>query len=600
MPKFLCIKGILFFSFWQSIAISILTNTGAISQSAFRHFRLPHIPDTFTVGPYTDPEHIALAITDFLICFEMPFFAVAHSFAFSHTDYIDDNLQFAARMPVWYAIRDAFGYVDIYEDTRATLHGGVSYRKYEPVEGGMHQGYGRDRRIRAGLRYTKGGQQKYWLPMPEEDTQPTTGPISAVRNYIQEHHVEDEGYAPLLAEQEEDVFSEEPASPKTRQPGPDAPIVATVGDTHPFTAPYVETPDAELQELAFHRPDEEEEESYAESKKLLFGDYNYPCIDVSSERAKRTMWDEEERILSDRRAAAFSPIRTAEGIAGTPAAMMAAQRKSKGYGTAGTTQRGGNVSSDGSVKGKTRFWGEVGETDPSRERTEDRPMRFNENSAVIDMAPDAPKPDLQVDGVQLGLTNKGRVVPKRQTSRKGDDGRYLSPSNHRPVPKASSSTSSSLSRSPSSPTGPRPDAVDLVVEDPKAEQDEMAKERRKGEPAVRQTGQRKVFKAAYAIEDDEGDDKEVQVTREIEEGVEDPRRGPSPEIDRTNIKVKDSSRGVQETQFGGNASQTEVQITRAATPPPHAIVEWDSTPYRSPPLAHSPALDGNLEDNPWA
>jgi hypothetical protein len=60
--KFLCVKGILFFSFWQSIAVSFLVAVHAIKK----------------VGPYTDAEHMSLALVDSLICFEMPLFAIAH------------------------------------------------------------------------------------------------------------------------------------------------------------------------------------------------------------------------------------------------------------------------------------------------------------------------------------------------------------------------------------------------------------------------------------------------------------------------------------------------------------------------------------------
>lgn len=33
MPKFLCVKGILFFSFWQAITISALVAAGVIKRS---------------------------------------------------------------------------------------------------------------------------------------------------------------------------------------------------------------------------------------------------------------------------------------------------------------------------------------------------------------------------------------------------------------------------------------------------------------------------------------------------------------------------------------------------------------------------------------
>ncbi|KAH9973661.1 organic solute transporter Ostalpha-domain-containing protein [Lactifluus volemus] len=151
MPKFLCVKGILFFSFWQATGVSLLASVGAIKQ----------------LGPYTDKEHISLGLTDSLICLEMPIFAIAHLVAFSHRDYIDKKLAYVGRMPVRYAFRDAFGFKDVLWDARATLNGqGMDYREFEPSEGHMHQGLGRERRIRAGLRYSRGGQTKYWLPQP--------------------------------------------------------------------------------------------------------------------------------------------------------------------------------------------------------------------------------------------------------------------------------------------------------------------------------------------------------------------------------------------------------------------------------------------------
>lgn len=560
------------------------------------------------VGPYKDAEHISLAITDSLVCFEMPFFAIAHTFAFSVIDYIDPKTQYAARMPMWYAIRDAFGFVDVLEDSRATLKGGVSYRKYEPVEGGMHQGYGRDRRIRAGLRYAKGGQQKYWLPMPEENTEPSSGPITAVRNYLEERRVGDKGYAPLLEDQEEEVYHEDvPRTPLVGTPTANVPASSAL-HPNPFSAPHIDEPDKDFEDVEFHAPDEEEEELYDESKKLLFGDYNFPVIDVSSEAARRSMWDEEERILTDQRAAAFSPIRMPDGtIATSPSALLAAQRGGlNGYGAAGQTKGPGRGADP--KKGKGRFYALAGEDlDPTRPPA-DTTVRFDESGAVIDMSPEARQaPELNLDGVRLSLAHKkgearptnpprksSAKKPSVKTSNSGEGSGFLTPANSRPSPNERSPSTSSF-HSGKSDRQVRSDAVDLVVEDRKAEQEEMARERRKGEPAVRLTGQRKVYKAAYAIEDEVepavDKDADVIVEREIERGVEDPRRGGRPEVDRTKVQVRGGS---QTEQDRGADAVTDLQITRAATPPPHAIVEWET--HRPP----APDYNMRIDDNPWA
>jgi len=252
MPKFLCVKGILFFSFWQATGVSLLVSLGAIKK----------------LGPYTDKEHISLGLTDTLICLEMPFFAIAHLAAFSHRDYIDNKLAYVGRMPMRHAFRDAFGFKDVFEDARATLDGqGMDYREFEPSEGHMHQGLGRERRIRAGLRYSRGGQGKYWLPQAS-----SSNPI--------EDTFEDSVHAPLLAENTVSVHQ----------------VTGTADEEVTF-------------DLTFGSLDPEDEELFTSSRQYLFGDYNYPCIDASSEAARVEMWNEEERILSNERSAWFADYR---------------------------------------------------------------------------------------------------------------------------------------------------------------------------------------------------------------------------------------------------------------------------------------------------
>ena len=154
MPKFLCIKLIIFASYWQGFFLSILQWLGAIPND---------------VQGYT-ADNLAAAIQDALICFEMPIFAIAHWYAFSWHDYADVTIS-AARMPVKYAVRDAFGGRDLIEDTKETF-GGTHY-EYRVFDSGdnvlAHEESGsRVARMMEGMRYERGGKGKYWIPKPGE------------------------------------------------------------------------------------------------------------------------------------------------------------------------------------------------------------------------------------------------------------------------------------------------------------------------------------------------------------------------------------------------------------------------------------------------
>ncbi|KAG2030760.1 organic solute transporter Ostalpha-domain-containing protein [Suillus americanus] len=276
VPKFLCVKGILFFSFWQSIAVSTLVAANVISK----------------LGPYTDSEHISLGLTDTLICVEMPFFAIAHMYAFSYRDFVKSSPSakvHVARMRIGYAVRDAFGLKDLAEDTKATLRGeGINYRAFEPSEGGMHVGAARERRIRAGLRYSAGGKRKYWLP---EVTGLGDGNAEGDRRgwFSQVTGNDGDAAAPLLAEHAENVVHSAPdmqyqeQRQTIRMPGDDV---------------YVEDDD----EYALHFNDDlatADDSLYEHAKNYVFGDYAYPVVDVSSEEARYAMWAAEERIVRE-------------------------------------------------------------------------------------------------------------------------------------------------------------------------------------------------------------------------------------------------------------------------------------------------------------
>ncbi|KAF8125410.1 DUF300 domain-containing protein [Boletus edulis] len=293
VPKFLCVKGILFFSFWQSIGVSFLVAVGVITR----------------LGPYTDSEHISLALTDTLICIEMPFFAAAHMYAFSYLDFTKPPASaaggvpiYVARMTLVYALRDALGLKDLVEDTRATLRGeGINYRAFEPSEGGMHIGAARDHRIRAGLRYAAGGKRKYWLP--------------DVRGL----HNDGDVTAPLFAADAEDVVH-------------DAPDMQHQRGGARILGHDVDLEDADEYALTFSDalagPDGTDEQLYEDAKKYVFGDYLYPVVDVSSEDARRAMWDEEERVVREITSGGFGRY---EGTPSSYGATQNGKRQARPY-----------------------------------------------------------------------------------------------------------------------------------------------------------------------------------------------------------------------------------------------------------------------------
>ncbi|KAI1818004.1 DUF300-domain-containing protein [Poronia punctata] len=226
VPKFLCIKLIIFASYWQGFLLSILVWLGAI-------------PDD--VPEYT-PDNLAAAIQDALICIEMPAFALAHWYAFSWHDYADNTVS-AARMPVKYAMRDAFGVVDLIEDSKETFRGDkYSYRVFDSSGKVIahEDSSSRFARLKDGMRYKRGGEAKYWIPKPGE----VRGEMSA--------------NTPLLG-------SDGGPSGTNRSP-----------------AKYTEgaVPETFL--------DDDDENLYRKARELEFGDWNYPVI--TANEPSRDQW----------------------------------------------------------------------------------------------------------------------------------------------------------------------------------------------------------------------------------------------------------------------------------------------------------------------
>ncbi|USW52925.1 Putative organic solute transporter subunit alpha/Transmembrane protein [Septoria linicola] len=227
MPKFLCIKGIIFASWWQGFFLSILVALGVI----------PSVGESYTA------DNLAAAIQDALICFEMPFFALAQWWAFSWKDYADQTIS-DARMPIRYALRDAFGPRDLIEDFKETFSGKkYDYRNFDANDNVMahEESSSREARMREGMRYERDGRGKYWVPAPNEARQPL----------LQKYN---------------------PSHARTMSPGQSKDRSTSRSSKG---RGYGATNEVEETEM-----DPEEERLYTNARALEFGDWNYPVINT--------------------------------------------------------------------------------------------------------------------------------------------------------------------------------------------------------------------------------------------------------------------------------------------------------------------------------
>ncbi|XP_076468461.1 transmembrane protein 184C-like isoform X2 [Babylonia areolata] len=106
LPKFLCVKAVVFLSFWQSTVIAALTTMDVI-------------PSNGTWVFYNSVEEVATGLQDFIICLEMFLAAIAHVYSFSHVPYADEAAERANCCSTFCALCDV---TDVRDDVIEHAH----------------------------------------------------------------------------------------------------------------------------------------------------------------------------------------------------------------------------------------------------------------------------------------------------------------------------------------------------------------------------------------------------------------------------------------------------------------------------------------------
>jgi len=105
MPKFLCIKAVVFFTFWQSVAIAGLVLIGTIQPTA-----------DYTAGDQ------ATGLQNFLVTIEMLLAAISHFYAFPYKEFYEENP--AARVDMRSTLQkmgSIFHPKDLYHETKDVI-----------------------------------------------------------------------------------------------------------------------------------------------------------------------------------------------------------------------------------------------------------------------------------------------------------------------------------------------------------------------------------------------------------------------------------------------------------------------------------------------
>lgn len=282
--------------------------------------------------------------------------------------------------------------------------------------------------------------------------------MKKLRTYIDNKRMELQGHAPMLPEEADEILHIDPELQDERSPLIKRPRDAAKSAAHhasegiDFFAQRSIDSDDEVESLTFEEPTPDEDEAYQRSRTLNFGDYAYPNIDIRREQAQKSRRREDDDIVHRRSKRKKS---LTSGDADDKAAESA---KGKG--------RDRSASSSKQLNGGAKH----DDADSKSKKSKKSPWLAWDASA-----------NQEDEGAQ-----DQPVKPAAETKEQ-DEAPSVAPETDGP---AASETSP---QSPHDPYG----AVDLVIEDYKAEERERLLERRRGDPALRAGKGARIFRKQY-------------------------------------------------------------------------------------------------------
>jgi hypothetical protein len=123
VAKFVCVKAVIFFSFWQSIAIVVMVHMHVLSSR------------TLSIKDY-DIKDVSSGLQEFIICVEMFVAAVAHQWAFPVSDFGDALPAEGSKLS---SVLDVLDMSDVFLDVRdrAETVGGRMVGRLKDATGGV-------------------------------------------------------------------------------------------------------------------------------------------------------------------------------------------------------------------------------------------------------------------------------------------------------------------------------------------------------------------------------------------------------------------------------------------------------------------------------